>query len=218
MSRCVSDLALERYLLDELVVTADREHIIGCVECRAELAAKRRAGDAYTTSREAKHLGQLLATTEQILVPPRRRHRLGFAVAVIAIIAVAAILLWPRRASDPEAEILAVEQSWTQAYVHNDVAALDAILADNYRATDPSGRTVTKADDLERTKTLHYDVFDTTDIQVRVWGDTAVATGHSEIRGTNAGLPFAAKIAFTDTLARIDGRWRAVAAHVTRAR
>jgi len=151
-------------------------------------------------------------------VPPRRRRRLGAALAAVAVIAVAVFLLWPRKGSDPEAEILAVEQAWTQAYVHNDVAALDEILADNYRSIDPNGRVVTKADDLARTKTLHYDAFDTTDIQVRVWGDTAVVTGHSDIRGTNAGRAFAANIAFTDTLSRIDGRWRAVAAHVTRAR
>lgn len=107
-----------------------------------------------------------------------------------------------------------------QAYLDDDVAALDAILADNYTLTDGSGGVTTKADDLRNARThhLHFDVYDNADVRVHVWGDTAVVTGHSTIRGNAAGRPFAHHISFTDTLARIDGRWRAVAAHVSRAR
>ncbi len=38
------------------------------------------------------------------------------------------------------------------------------------------------------------------------------------MRGTVAGRPFSNHIAFTDTLTRIAGRWRAVSAHVSKAR
>jgi ketosteroid isomerase-like protein len=223
VTACVSDLALERYLHDELGAGSDRDHIVHCVQCRADLAAKRRLGDLYMRSREARQLAQLLATTEQVLVPapPLSRRRWLVAAAVAGALAAIVLLVWPRddAAAGAEAEVLAVERAWMTAYRTNDSAALDRILADDYRLTDNSGHVRTKADDLARARTgeLHFDAYDLRDVAVRVWGDTAVVTGHAATRGTNAGRPFANDFAFTDTLARIDGRWRAVAAHVSRA-
>lgn len=223
MSRCVSDLALERYLLDEPLGDAEREHIIGCVQCRARLAAKQRAGNAYMRSRDAEHLAQLLATADHIFVPrrtTRRRFALAAAaaVAVVAVAALVTFVLWPRDTMDAKAEVLATEKAWMNAYLNNDVAALDEILADNYQSIDPAGRVRTKADDLARTKTRRYESYDTSDVQVRIWGNTAVVTGRSRVRGSDQGRTFEAEITFTDTLARIDGRWRAVSAHVTQVR
>ena len=104
------------------------------------------------------------------------------------------------------------------AYRHNDADALDRILADDYRFTDSSGKTSTKADDLAlaRSHRVTFDAYDTSDLEVRVWGDTAIVTGRSVVRGAARGQPFVREFRFTDTLARIDGRWRAVAAHVSR--
>jgi ketosteroid isomerase-like protein len=216
----VTDLALERYLVDELDATADRDHIIGCLHCRTKLAAKRREGDTYMRSSEAKHLGQLLEATERVLAP-RRKSRAWIAVAAaLAAVAIVAALAWPRGPAGGEAEVLGVERAWMAAYVHNDAEALDAILAPDYKLTDDTGNVVTKADDVSRARarTLHYDLYDTSDLHVRVWGDTAVVTGRAEVRGTSSDRPFATRFAFTDTLSRIDGRWRAVAAHVSHLR
>jgi ketosteroid isomerase-like protein len=217
---CVSDLALEQYLHDELADATAREHIIGCVECRAELAAKRRVGDLYMRTREARQLAQLLATTERVLVPPRRRTwRLPLALAAIATVVVIALLAG-RGGGDASADVLATERAWIEALRANDAPALDAILADDYALTDDRGRRRSKADDLARARagTLHFDVYDARDLSVRVWGDTAVVTGLGEVRGTSEGRAFASTFAFTDTFARADGRWRAVAAHVSQKR
>lgn len=216
---CVSDLALEQYLHDELADAAASEHIVGCVACRAELAAKRRVGDLYMRTREARQLAQLLATTERVLVPPRRRSwRLPLALAAIAAVVVIALLA--ERGGDAAADVLATERAWIEALRANDAGALDAILADDYALIDDRGRRRTKADDLARARagTLHFDVYDARELTVRVWGDTAVVTGLGEVRGTSAGRAFASTFAFTDTFARADGRWRAVAAHVSQKR
>ena len=220
MTRCVTDLALERFLVDELDAMADREHIIGCLHCRAKLAAKRREGDTYLRSSEAKHLAQLLAATERVLAPRRTSRAWIGVVAAVAAVALVAALVWPRGQAGAEAEVLGVEQAWMAAYVHNDAEALDAILAPDYKLTDDAGNVVLKADDVARTRagTMHYERYEPSDLHVRVWGDTAVITGRAEIRGTSADRPFATRFAFTDTLSRIDGRWRAVAAHVSRLR
>jgi ketosteroid isomerase-like protein len=216
----VTDLALERFLVDELEAGPDREHIIGCVTCRATLASKRRAGDAYMMTRAAKQLAHLLATTERVLGPkPRVGRRAMIAAVAVAIAAVVAVVVWPRGGANPdEAEVLAVAREWMDAYRHNDAAALDRILANDYMLTDSRGNHTTKPDDLAsaRAGSVHYDVYDASDLRVRLYGDTAILTGKNRLRGTSEGRPFEVEVTFTDTLARIDGRWRAVAAHVSR--
>jgi ketosteroid isomerase-like protein len=138
----------------------------------------------------------------------------------VAVVAMATYLVWPRAVPDREAEVRAVERAWTDAIVHNDVATLDQILAPEFRLTDSAGRVTTKADNLAgmRETPTKFETYDTTDLQVHVWGDTAVVTGRSVLRGTGVKGAFARDITFTDTLARIDGRWRAVAAHTSRTR
>ena len=222
MTRCVTDLSLERYLLDELDVANDRDHIARCVHCQAALAAKRTTGDAYMASPAARKLFRVLSATEPLRAPPRKpRERWLVGALAFGVVAVVLVTLWPRPAADArEAEVLAVEQRWMEAYLHDDAATLDSILANDYTLTDSTGGVTTKADDLANTRThrVHFDAYDNSDVRVRVWGDTAVVTGRSRISGNASGRSFAHDITFTDTLARIDGRWRAVAAHVSRTR
>jgi ketosteroid isomerase-like protein len=214
MTRCVTDLALERYVLGEL----DDAHIASCAQCLAAVVAKRRAGDAYMKSPQARDLARLIATAEPALVTPPHRRRVLVPALAVALAAFAAYMVWPRAAPNREAEVLAVEREWTDAIVHNDVTALDAILAPDYKFTDSTGKITTKSEDLAGMREMpsRFDAYDTTDLQVRVWGDTAVITGRSVMRGSGAHGPFQHDITFTDTLARIDGRWRAVAAHASR--
>jgi ketosteroid isomerase-like protein len=222
VNRCATDLSLERYLLDELDPGDDREHIARCAHCQAMLVAKRTAGDAYMASPAARRLSRVLSATEPLRVPLRKpRERWLVGALAVAAVAIVLVMLWPRPGADArEAEVLAVEHAWMQAYLDDDVTALDSILANDYTLTDSTGGVSTKADDLAnaRTHRVHFDAYDTSDLHVRVWGDTAVVTGRSQIRGTARGHTFAHDITFTDTLAHIDGRWRAVAAHVSRTR
>ena len=220
MTRCVTDLSLERYLLDELDLADEREHIARCAHCQAALAAKRTTGDAYMASPAARKLSRVLSAMEPLRVPPRKpRERWVVGALAFGVVTVVLVTLWPRSAADArEAEVLAVENAWMEAYLHDDVTALDAILANDYTLTDSTGGVSTKADDLAnaRSHRVHFDAYDNTDVRVRVWGDTAVVTGRSRISGNASGRPFAHDITFTDTLAHIDGRWRAVAAHISR--
>jgi ketosteroid isomerase-like protein len=221
VSRCASDLALERYLLGELDAQVERAHIDGCARCHAVVAAKHTAGNAYMMSPEARAVARMIASHDRAAAVPvsRRRSRMTIAIGIAAVVGLA-LWLWPRGETDRRDEVLAVEREWMDAYVHNDVDALDRILADDYKLTDSFGRTRTKADDLANAREggTKYDAYDTSDVRVRVWGDTAVVTGRSVIRGASDGQPFAYDITFTDTLAHIGGRWRAVSAHLSRTR
>ena len=52
-----------------------------------------------------------------------------------------------------------------------------------------------------------------TQLQVRVWGDTAIATGINEVRSRSKG--WTVEVPFTDVFARIDGHWLAVSSQET---
>jgi len=118
-----------------------------------------------------------------------------------------------------EQVVLEVQRQWMEAIRDKDAATLDRILADDYVYTDSRGGVTNKADSLRQTQnqTDRMKAFHTSDETARVYGDMAIVTGRLRVEGVAGGQPYDAEVRFTDILARIDGRWRAVAAHASRA-
>ena len=115
-------------------------------------------------------------------------------------------------ATDRDA-VTQLEQRWLAAVSPGgDRSALNGILADDYIDTDWQGHLRNKADLL--TGTTAKDVSEqVTGMRVRVWGDTAVATGINHMHSGAKG--WSVDVAFTDVFSRIDGRWRAVSSQET---
>ena len=117
-------------------------------------------------------------------------------------------------------EVLAYQQAATDAFLRNDAAAIDSLLAEDFTLTDSrggiSGRHAAAA--AARARSVEYTVFRNVDQRVRLYlGDqVAVVTGRTLIEGTADGARFRQDLPFTDTLIRRDGRWRMVASHVSR--
>ncbi|MBU8895713.1 nuclear transport factor 2 family protein [Corallococcus sp. H22C18031201] len=120
--------------------------------------------------------------------------------------------------SAEEKAILQVERDWCAAALRGDAAALDQLLLDDYTLTGSTGVVTTKANDVAEAKQgdPQYEVFENRDMKVRVHGDTAVVTGRTVVKGVSGGKPFSAEFQFTDTLAKVKGRWRPLAGHVSR--
>lgn len=113
-----------------------------------------------------------------------------------------------------KAAVVRLEHRWVAALAPGgDRRALDDILADDYIDIDWRGQIRHKADLIHATGSPKGAVQHVTALQVRVWGDSAVATGintvHSPTMGWNIEVPF------TDVFERIDGRWRAVSSQET---
>lgn len=53
------------------------------------------------------------------------------------------------------------------------------------------------------------------EIEVRQYGDAAIATGRSIIHGTRDGVPFVYHFRWTDMYVRRDGKWQAVSGQLT---
>jgi ketosteroid isomerase-like protein len=231
---CPSDFALERFVLGELPAGAFdvASHVDGCEPCRAKVAEKKADDADFMRSPEALDVKRKLspwngATATRPSAAPRMR-RAAFAGFALAAAMAVSFAVWHRHTpsgapsfvpqTDEEAAVLRVQHEWMEAVRDKDAAALDRILADDYTYTDSGGSVSNKADSLRQARTGggHMKAFHTSDAKARVYGDMAIITGRVRMEGVARGEPYDSEVRFTDILARIDGQWRAVAAHASR--
>ena len=107
-------------------------------------------------------------------------------------------------------------RQWDEAIVKRDTAVLDRLLASEFRFV--AGRN--KAQYLESIKTQGADEVTSavsTDLEVLVYGDTAIVTGLDTISGQNKGQPYTSKWLYTDVWVKRAGRWQCVRTHSSQA-
>lgn len=123
-----------------------------------------------------------------------------------------------RDKAQDEREILRVEAALCRAFETGDVAALRDGLDERFTLTDSSGKVTDLAQNLAEVERgdPSYDVFRNHGQSIRLYGDAALVTGITSIRGRSGGQAFAADFQFTDTWVRIDGQWKMAASHATR--
>lgn len=116
--------------------------------------------------------------------------------------------------ADAVARLTALNDDYIRFVQQGDVAGFDRLLADDFLCSNPDGSLVDKAAFLTQTaRPVTIRDLRAHDVRVRLLGDVAII--HARTTYTNAdGMPGAGR--YTDTYARRDGRWVAVAAHVTR--
>jgi hypothetical protein len=123
-----------------------------------------------------------------------------------------------RTAAGSEAEARRILTALNDDYIRfvqtGDVAGFEALLAPDFLCSNPDGSLVDRAGFLRQTaRPVTIRALRAHDVTIRVLGDVALV--HARTTFTNAdGSPGAGR--YTDTYAFRDGRWLAVAAHVTR--
>jgi ketosteroid isomerase-like protein len=112
-----------------------------------------------------------------------------------------------------ENEVLKFEHDWTDAQARHDLAFLEQAEAEEYTYTDPTGRVSHKDDDLARAQLgdIQISSFTLKDEKVQIYGETAVITGQTDIRGTDKGTDITGSYRWTDSFVRRDGAWKVVA-------
>jgi ketosteroid isomerase-like protein len=97
---------------------------------------------------------------------------------------------------------------------NSDVRRFDEILAEDFFCTNPDASFVDRAGFLKQTAVpVTISGLVAHDVQIRIMGDAAIIHGRTAYRKPD-GQAGAGR--YTDVWARRDGRWFAVAAHVTR--
>ena len=110
------------------------------------------------------------------------------------------------------------EVFWPRAYFEQDVALLDAILADEFQMVDADGNWTTKADELAwvRENAPSYDSLVFEIKRLDIFGNgTAIVAGTGTVEGVGEDGPYRFTYESTNVLIKRDGRWRAVASHVS---
>lgn len=117
-----------------------------------------------------------------------------------------------------ERELLRVEAALCHAFEAGDVGFLRGSLDRTFTLTDSHGEVT----DYERNisdvarREPRYEVFRNHEQKVRLYGDAAVITGITTVKGTAGTDAFAADFQYTDTWIRRDDRWKLAASHASR--
>jgi uncharacterized protein (TIGR02246 family) len=118
-------------------------------------------------------------------------------------------------AAKSELETLkSLNRDYVQSVQRSDVARFEEILADDFLCTNPDGSLVGRAAFLEqvaRPATIRN--LEAHDVTIRHLGDVAIVHARTTYVAPDGS---AGRGRYTDVWARRDGRWLAVAAHVTR--
>src|SRR5262245_38204203 len=120
--------------------------------------------------------------------------------------------------SKDEQEVRAAETLFNEARGRADVAALDRLLADDWTITHGDGSTDTKAKYLSdlRSGARKFDFVKQDEFSVRLYGDTAVASGFTNSSVQYYGQLQGGPLRFTRVYVKRNGRWLMIVSHATR--
>ena len=114
-----------------------------------------------------------------------------------------------------EETIRKLDNERIQAQIHADATVLDRIYAVDFIGVGPSGTVRIKPQVISdfTSGTLKFQSITTDEVQVRVYGDTAVETGLSTMIGQDKGKTVPRDTRFTRVWVKQQGHWRLVANH-----
>ena len=162
------------------------------------------------------------------IVPPRQLLCIKGAPSLRRIIVIAALVFTtssialgqrPRESSDRrksiEQVIRQLDHERIQAQIQSDAAALDRIYAADFIGVGPSGAVRTKPQVISdfTSGELKFQSITTDEVQVRIYGNTAVETGRSTMNGQDRGKAVPRDNRFTRVWVKRQGRWRLILNH-----
>ena len=114
-------------------------------------------------------------------------------------------------------EIKKLEEERNGAIVHGDAAALDRLSSADYTVINEWGQMLTKAQILDGFKSgaLKFESREQSDLNIRVYGNTAVVIGRATQKGTQNGKSMSASIRFSRVCVKEKGKCVAVSTQNT---
>jgi ketosteroid isomerase-like protein len=134
-------------------------------------------------------------------------------LAVLAVTITAVFSLSAQNLSRAEKDVRKLERARLDAYEKKDVAAMNAIVADDFTITFADGEIQTKPQIIESLKRPGGTTrFTTENVQSRAYGDTVIHTGL-----VISGPWMSDRSRYTDTYVKRNGKWQVVASHLSKA-
>ena len=135
----------------------------------------------------------------------------------LLLLASAAVSQAQQTSGATEKAIMALEDQWLKSQQTNNPDLAAPLLADKFVSTGNDGKVTNKAQALADAKASKVASAQNENVQVTVFGDTAIATGLFIGKGTNEkGKPFDVRVRWTDTWVKMpNGKWQCVATQDT---
>lgn len=137
---------------------------------------------------------------------------------LLPLLTLATTFAQAREAGQDERELLRTEAAVCSAFEAGDATYLRTALDPRFTLVDSRGTVTHLEQNLAEVQARepHYDEFRNHDQAVRLYGDTAIVTGITSVKGTAGGDAFAADFRFTDTWVYRGKRWILAASHASR--
>lgn len=116
-----------------------------------------------------------------------------------------------------EQRLAQLKRDWGKAYVRRDAAFLENLLGEEYTVTDADGQTTNRKQimaDFHSGETT-YEATSYEDAKVRIYGNVAIVAGRGTVKGRSKSGAFHRQYFSTNILVKRNGRWQAVATHIS---
>jgi uncharacterized protein (TIGR02246 family) len=119
--------------------------------------------------------------------------------------------------SRAEQAVRQVFEELVSSYAKNDAAVPARIFADDFTFTNPIGEVMTKEQRIGQIKPggVMFDSYSVDDVNVRIYGDTAVVTNRATLAGKRGDQALAGQYRVTQVFVKKGGNWQLVAAQST---
>ena len=116
-----------------------------------------------------------------------------------------------------EKAVMSLEDQWLKSQQANNPDLVAPLLADKFISTGNDGKVTNKTQSLADAKASKIVSAENENVQVTVFGDTAIATGLWVGKGTDEkGKPFDVRDRWTDTWLKMpNGKWQCIATQST---
>jgi ketosteroid isomerase-like protein len=114
-------------------------------------------------------------------------------------------------------QIKSLEEERNRAILSGDAATLDRMTSDDYTFITLRGELRTKAEIVKgfQSGSFKYESRSISELNVRVYEDTAIVTGRSTQKGVENGKDYSGDYRFTRVYLKQNGRWMTVALQTT---
>lgn len=139
-------------------------------------------------------------------------------IVTVVVLALAASGLMLAQGGNAEQEIRAAFDQIRNAVLKGDADAFAKFTADDYTSIGADGKVLSKAEVLDgfRTGKVKYESIDTSDVRVRVYGDTAVVTDTSSIKARRGDQDMSGQYRSVRVYVKRGGKWQQVLLQRTR--
>jgi hypothetical protein len=133
------------------------------------------------------------------------------------LLALAVLIVAPATAADDLDDIVRLNREITVATWTGDAVWFEENISDDYVLVTPSGVPYTKRDVIREVSTpgLKMNPYEPVEVQIRLYGDTAIVVGRIMQRFTIGRVRYANDLRYTSIYAKRRGRWLLVGGHTS---